>query len=110
MANAILQIRIVDRIKDVDRLPHPLPEAWLDKIVMPLQKDGTGTSSAWTRSDGMLAWVRDRTDPPTQSNNTCALSFVHMRCTELLLGLIRTNVKIFVRTSQHLVLKEKRRG
>jgi len=46
MANAILQIRIVDRIKDVDRLPHPLPEAWLDKTVMPLQKDGTGTSSA----------------------------------------------------------------
>ena len=110
MANAILQIRIVDRIKHVDRLPHPLPEAGLDKTVMPPQKDGTATSSAWTRSDGILAWVKDATDPLTQSNNTCALSFVHIRCTELLLGLIRTNVKVFVRTSQHLVLKEKGRG
>ena len=58
----------------------------------------------------MLAWVRDATDPLTRSNNICALGFVHVNCTELLLCLIRTNVKIFVRTSQHLVLKEKRRG
>ncbi len=58
----------------------------------------------------MLAWVRDATDPLTRSNNICALGFVHVNCTELLLGLIRTNVKIFVRTSQHLRPEDKKRG
>jgi hypothetical protein len=44
----------------------------------------------------MLAWVRDETDPLTQSDNICALGVAHMSCTELLLGLIRTNVEFLL--------------